>query len=64
MKIKYVGQPGEEAPRKGVTAFGIDFPLGKGVEVKDDKIAAKLAGNNHFEEVKARGKAKEDGPTE
>ena len=45
MQFKYVGE------EKSIVAFGIEFPKGKPVEVKDEFVAKKLAGNPFFEAV-------------
>lgn len=41
MKFKFI-------EHRDFSAFGIDFPAGEFVEVKDEAIAKKLAGNKHF----------------
>lgn len=51
MKAKYVGDPrnpGEQVSDEPVEAHGLTFPKGKWVEVPAN-LAAKFAGNTHFE---------------
>lgn len=49
-KFKYIGDC------EGNSFRGIDFPIGKTVEVKDEDAIKKLMGNSHFSEVKTRKK--------
>lgn len=51
MKAKYTGDPatvGDVQLPESFTAFGIEFPRNKWVEVPD-ALAAKFAGNSHFD---------------
>lgn len=68
MKIRYIGTK-DPTDAAEVTAFGITFPLGEWVDVKDPP--AKLLGNPTFEvqaeeepkaEPKSKGKAKAEQP--
>lgn len=58
MKAKFVGDPsqpkGTEQVPDEFEAFGLIFKKGQFTEVEDPAVAAKLAGNNHFE---VQGKA-------
>jgi hypothetical protein len=48
----YKGNPEDTRDsRGGINAYGIEFPLNVPVPVTDDKIAAKLSGNSHFQEI-------------
>ncbi len=53
MKAKFVGDPsqpkGSEVIPDEFEAFGLVFKKGQFVEIEDAAVAAKLAGNNHFE---------------
>lgn len=46
MQIKFIGVPGEE--HASIRQYGYDFPLGKFVDVTDERAAAKLANHPHF----------------
>ncbi len=52
MKATYIGAPANPAEQKQLPdefpMFGVTFERGKFVEVPDD-VAAKVAGNSHFE---------------
>lgn len=52
MKVKYVGDPtqpkGTEAIPEEFVAYGITFEKGKFTDVPDE-LAAKFAGNSHYE---------------
>jgi hypothetical protein len=59
LKAKYVGDPAAfpaEAVPDNFTAYGVDFPKGKWVDVPEDQ-EAKVLGNNHFE---TKGAAESD----
>lgn len=60
-KFKFVGEPGEKLHAEDIVhvAFGLDFSGGKAAEVTGEKVIAKLEGNSHYEEVKARAKTPE-----
>ncbi len=45
-KVTWLGDGDPEA--EAITLFGHDFPKGKAVEVKDEKIVEKLSGNPLF----------------
>ena len=57
--FQYTGDPqhGGDGPDT-VVAFGHTFPKGQPVEVADEAIAAKLAGNSHFEAVEMQTEPK------
>ena len=57
MRFKFVGN-GDSDPAS-VTLRGVEFPKGKGVEVEDADLAAKLRANSHFEVAKGRPSAKD-----
>jgi hypothetical protein len=46
MQIKFIGVPGEE--HASIHQYGYDFPLGKFVDVTDERAAGKLAAHPHF----------------
>lgn len=59
-KFTYIGVDGAADP-KGTDAFGIRFPVGRAVEVSDEKVIAKLAGHPHFKAAdKEAKKAEQD----
>ncbi len=51
MKAKFIGDPNEPQAQLPETfsAFGVEFPRGKFVEIKDASAARKIEGNSHFE---------------
>lgn len=57
MKAKYVGDATDESVPENFSAFGVDFPKGKFVDVPADK-EAKFVGNSHFE-VKGEAESEE-----
>lgn len=53
IKFKYTG----DCAAGEVTCFGVTFPKGKAVEVREPHAIVKLRDNPHFSEVKPRAKA-------
>lgn len=56
MKAKFIGDATDESVPETFTAFGVEFPKGKFVDVPADK-EVKFAGNSHFE---VRGNAESE----
>lgn len=54
-KFTYTGVDGAADPQ-GTDAFGIRFPVGKAVDVDDERVIAKLAGHPHFKASDRDGK--------
>lgn len=54
MKFKFIGNGKEDPPFN--KSWGITFPFGVPVEVKDEGIIKKLKGNSHFEHVPLKAK--------
>lgn len=62
MKIKFCGDPltpGSDPDQ--VKCFGIVFPLGKAVEVKDKAVQERLLASSHFEKVGTETKNIQEG---
>lgn len=52
MKFKYVGDPKDrKSLHDEVVMYGMRFPAGEAVEVKDERVIERLSGNSHFEKV-------------
>lgn len=54
--FKFIGDAEGHGPN-AIRLFGIEFPKGTAVEVKEDAAISKLNGNGHFEEVKPQRSA-------
>lgn len=59
MRVKYIGQGGENPP--AITLFGVTFPLGKFVDYDGPESGLrKLEGNSHFIVGEEQAKAHTD----